>query len=156
MRRALYAAHEAAIEERLTAQRLRAPLEHLEAGRSFAEQGGTSLDAARIARLYAELGVPLQRVVAILLQASTVGAAEGQLRAERQCTEADPLADCALAAEDVVGMRGADLNILFEGVNAKQSKEEQFNHRKTLSREEWLATLVQILLAKYVGSPYAT
>ena len=97
VRRALYAAHEAAIEERLTAQRLRAPLEHLEAGRSFAEQGGTSLDAARIARLYAELGVPLQRVVAILLQASTVGAAEGQLRAERQCTEADPLADCALA-----------------------------------------------------------
>ena len=41
--------------------------------------------------------MPLQRVVAILLQASTVGAAEGQLRAERQFTEADPLADCALA-----------------------------------------------------------
>ena len=31
VRRALYAAHEAAIEERLTAQRPRAPLEHLEA-----------------------------------------------------------------------------------------------------------------------------
>ena len=37
---------------------------------TLAEQGGTSLDAARIARLYAELGVPLQRVMQILLHAS--------------------------------------------------------------------------------------
>jgi len=62
------------------------------------------------------------------------------------------VADCALAVEDMMGMRGADLNILFEGVNAKQSKDDQFNHRKTLSREEWLALLIQIVLTRHVTS----
>ena len=58
---------------------------------TLAEQGGTSLDAARIAGLYAELGVPLQRVMQILLHASTVGAAAQGLRTERQASEArDP------------------------------------------------------------------
>ena len=58
---------------------------------TLAEQGGTSLDAAKIAGLYAELGVPLQRVMQILLHASSVGAAAQRLRTERQAYEArDP------------------------------------------------------------------
>lgn len=46
------------------------------------------------------------------------------------------VADCELADEAKVGQRLADINVLFEGINAKQAKGELFNHRKTLNREE--------------------
>ena len=49
-------------------------------------------------------------------------------------------------------MRFADLNIIFEGINAKGGKGEQFNHRKALCREEWLSLLVQIVLVRHVAS----
>lgn len=62
------------------------------------------------------------------------------------------IADCALADEDAVGLRGADLNILFEGVNAKATKGERFNHKKTLNREQWLGILTQIVLLRHVAS----
>jgi hypothetical protein len=57
------------------------------------------------------------------------------------------VAECALAHEEQVGQRLADLNILFEAINAK-GVGERFNHRKTLNREEWIAVIVQTVLVR--------
>ena len=61
------------------------------------------------------------------------------------------LTDSALVREDVMGQRYADLMVLYEGINAKGAKDETFNHKKTLSREEWIGMLVQLVLIKHVS-----
>ena len=73
-----------------------APLESLDQNKSFTEQGGTSLQAAKIAALYAELGVPLSSVVLALLNAPSVKHAKASLRVEvqRQASCTDPRIDC--------------------------------------------------------------
>jgi hypothetical protein len=82
---------------------------------------------------------------------ATIGTGDDVFSISRQ-GYAQLIDQCDLADEELVGQRAADLNIIFEGVNAKQTKDEKFNHKKTLNREEWLGVLVQIVLTRHVAS----
>jgi hypothetical protein len=61
---------------------------------SFTEQGGTSLHAAQLARLYVKLGVPIEHGIATLLSATSVAAAASAL--SRAISHRDPLKDVTL------------------------------------------------------------
>ena len=54
------------------------------------------------------------------------------------------LDECDIVNESVVGLRLADMGVLFEGINAKATKEETFNHIKTLNRHEWIGLMTQL------------
>ena len=97
VRQKLRQLYEAALSEALDRVELSMGLEHLEEGRSFHEQGGTSLQATRIAGLYQKLGVPLAHAVAVLLQARTVGDAKSELRKGLAAADRQPDVDCSLA-----------------------------------------------------------
>lgn len=96
----------AAIEEELqrsAATAARASLGELDAAQSFKTQGGTSLQAARIARLYLELGVPMSRAVQLLLSDEPVDHVRSQLE------EVDAMADSKLGLpKPQVGQRRED------------------------------------------------
>ena len=68
----------------------------LEHSASFSEQGGTSLQAARIAQLYVNLGVPLQHAIKVLLSSASVGAAKTELKQAASLEQHEPEADCRL------------------------------------------------------------
>ena len=63
-------------------------------GSSFAEQGGTSVHAARIAQLYLRLGIPIERSMVALLQASSIHEAQTAICRDLVGDSADPEADC--------------------------------------------------------------
>ncbi|CAE7677334.1 car [Symbiodinium sp. CCMP2456] len=92
-RKRLLSIYGAAIEEELqrsAAIAARASLGELDAAKSFKTQGGTSLQAARIARLYLELGVPMSRAVQLLLSDEPLDYVRSQLE------EVDAMADSKL------------------------------------------------------------
>eukprot|EP00439_Symbiodinium_sp_Y106_P078175 s275_g16.t6 len=105
-RKCLLSIYGAAIEEELqrsAATAARASLGELDAAKSFktrsgwkrgeeplSRQGGTSLQAARIARLYLELGVPMTRAVQLLLSDEPLDHVRSQLE------EVDAMADSKL------------------------------------------------------------
>eukprot|EP01062_Namystynia_karyoxenos_P018182 TRINITY_DN16759_c0_g1_i4.p1 TRINITY_DN16759_c0_g1~~TRINITY_DN16759_c0_g1_i4.p1 ORF type:complete len:1198 (+),score=368.56 TRINITY_DN16759_c0_g1_i4:83-3595(+) len=77
-----------------------------DAAQPLRAQGGSSLHAARIAKLYKELGVPVERSIALLLQGqhtlAEAGAAldaEVRDRRERELDDADPDAEAALGLQ---------------------------------------------------------
>ncbi|CAE7410887.1 car [Symbiodinium sp. CCMP2592] len=92
-RKCLLSIYGAAIEEELqrsAATAARASLGEMDAAKSFKTQGGTSLQAARIARLYLELGVPMTRAVQLLLSDAPLDHVRSQLE------EVDAVADSKL------------------------------------------------------------
>ena len=63
----------------------------------FRAQGGSSLAAARIANIYAQLGIPVSRVVKLLLdETHTVGDAASHLHTESLTSPANPEEDAQL------------------------------------------------------------
>ena len=93
-------------------------------------------------------------IMSIFNYYSTIGPGDDLFSISRQGFS-QLITDCDLIRETAVGQRLADLNILFEGVNAKQTKDELFNHRKTLNREEWIALITQVVLTRHVASEEA-
>lgn len=69
-------------------------LNNFDGASSFVEQGGTSVHAARIAALYLRLGIPLERSMAALLQASSIHEAKVAITHDLSGDSADPEADC--------------------------------------------------------------
>jgi hypothetical protein len=60
--------------------------------------------------------------------------------------------DLSLVDNDTMGLRDQDLQLIFEGVNASASKEDEYNSKHALMRWEFVGTLVQLILAKYIVS----
>eukprot|EP00930_Biecheleria_cincta_P024979 TRINITY_DN17828_c0_g1_i1.p1 TRINITY_DN17828_c0_g1~~TRINITY_DN17828_c0_g1_i1.p1 ORF type:complete len:1008 (+),score=160.29 TRINITY_DN17828_c0_g1_i1:47-3025(+) len=76
--------------QRLAAEAANAALQSLDSDKSFASQGGTSLQASRIAGLYLELGLPVSRVAKLLLSDQPLKTVKEELE------RADPLEDAKL------------------------------------------------------------
>ena len=58
--------------------------------------------------------------------------------------------DLALVRNEEMGQRDQDLQLIFESANASATKDDIFNHSKSLNRSEWVGCLVQLILARYV------
>ena len=60
--------------------------------------------------------------------------------------------EAELANNAIEGQRDADLQLMFEGANAKAAKGERFNKKDALNREEWIAVVAQLIMRRHVES----
>ena len=58
--------------------------------------------------------------------------------------------DIEIVDNGVVGLRDADIQLIFDAANASSSKKDGFNSARALNRFEWLGVLVRLALVRHI------